>query len=239
MRRFAALFLCAAGCSGFHAPTPSEFETLGLPERPSPPGIDRLKIRLSVDGDTLAGEFDGVVLVRRGENGPTVRLQLFGDLGPKTIELMSRRDRIVGYFPQTREAVDCALPGEASPHPLLFMGATLVERFTDVTKPRVIGVRQEEGGAWGLDLRPAIDGMSVRIRRSKDGRVTMRRFSWMYGLSWTEEWTEDAARAVIEASGLSIRLQVLEEYRGIALTNPGVMDLSLPDDARIVRGSRK
>jgi hypothetical protein len=230
--------LGAAGCAGFRPPTRSDLEKLDLPERPASPGYERLRIQMSIDSASLAGEFDGALLVRRDQSGPVVRLNLFGDLGPKMIDLMARRDRIVGYFPQTREAVDCALPREAAPHPLVFMGATLVERFSEVSKSRVIGVREADEGRWWLDLRPAIEGMTTRVLWSRHDGVRESRFSWMYGLGWREEWS-DPRSAIVRAAGISIRVRILEESTSTLLANPGVMDLALPSDAHIVRGSRK
>jgi hypothetical protein len=191
---------------------------------------------MSVDSPWLAGEFEGAVLARHGGGAPVIRMQLFGDLGPKILELSARPGRIVGYFPQTREAVDCALPAEAAPHPLILLGASLVERFSAVNAERVLGLREEADGAW-IRLRPAIEGMETRVFRDRAGRMETRRLSWMYGLSWEEQWRgEEEVR--IAAPDLSIRVKILERESKPG-GDTGSPDLVLPGDVHVVKGSRK
>jgi hypothetical protein len=232
----ALLFVIAAGCSGFVPPTSSDLERMGIAGRTSLSGYTRLRIRMSLDSASLAGEFEGVVLARLGDGGPVIRMQLFGDLGPKVIDLMVRPNHIVGVIPPTREAVDCALPGEATPHPLLFMGATLAEHFSGVTAPRVLGVR-EEGDRWWLNLKSIVPGMTTQVLYQKSGAVRESRFSWMYGLSWREEWITPE-QADIVASKTSFRVRILKEDFGVP-ANPELLELTLPQDVRIVAGSRK
>jgi hypothetical protein len=190
---------------------------------------------MSVDSPMLAGEFEGVVVARRSRTDPVLRAQLFGDVGPKFAELLARPDRIAGYFPQTREGIDCSLPREASPHLLLFVGASLVEEFlTRVDRTRVTGVREEGEETW-LRLRPAIPGTECHFSRS--GASRKRRFAWMTGVHWTEEWpTFEEAR--ITAPNVSIRIRILERTHP-SLESLATLELRLPEDVRIVKGSRK
>jgi len=191
---------------------------------------------MSVDSPWLAGEFEGVVLARHGSEAPIIRLQLFGDVGPKAVDLLARPDRVTGYFPQLREGIDCSLPREASPHPLLFMGASLVEKFTPVRSDRVQGIREEERGWWML-LRPAIGGMKSYVFRDSAGQLGRRRYCWMYGVCWEEECSGPDA-AVITAPRISLRVRILQREEP-APSKPTDFELTLPDDVRVVLGSRK
>lgn len=239
MRRLvAAVLLCAVGCSGFVPPTPDQLQAIDLPKTFTGPkeSASRYRVRLSVDSPWLAGEFDGVVLVRDRGGVPAVRIQLFGDVGPKMIDLSARRDRIVGYFPQAREGVDCALPREAARHPLLFLGASLLERFTTKLSDHVLGVREEEDGLW-VKLSPAIDGMTSAVFRDRAGSMRRHRFSWMAGVEWEEDQTADQELR-ITAPRMVIRVRTLDQEDGVAV-KPGALDVTLPADVRIVEGSRK
>ena len=238
MRRLLAfVLLSAAGCSGFDQPTDERLHGIPLDADEAGPSALRCRFRMSVEHPSLAGEYDGVVVAHQSRTNPVLRVQLFGDLGPRFADLMARPDRIVGYFPQTREGVDCALPQEASPHLLLFVGASLVEEFlTRVDRSRVIGVRREGEEPW-LRLRPAIQGTECHLFRDGAGKVKKRRFFWMTGVSWHEEWsTPDVCR--ITAPNLSIQVKILERTPQ-PLTTLVTLDLKLPEDVRIVKGSRK
>ena len=191
---------------------------------------------MSLDSAWLAGEFDGVVVAMRGPEGPLVRVQLFGDLGPKMLDLLARPGRVVGFFPQTSEGIDCALPEEAAPHLLLFMGASLLERFSCWTPARILGVREGTEG-WEVELRPAVRGTEVHTFHDRTGRPLKRRIWWMYGLSWDETWAgPDELR--IAATKLSLRVRILERTTD-ATIKPGTLELTLPSDVRLTQGSRK
>jgi hypothetical protein len=236
VRRLLAVFLLAAGgCSGFSSPTPDDFRRLRLDPAPPHPEAVRYRIRLSVDSAWLAGEFDGVVISREGPS-PRARVQLFGDVGPKVVELLAAPDRILGYFPQAHEGVDCRLPGEAAPHPLLFLGASLLEDFADLTEDRVVGVRQDPEG-WWLDLKPVVPGMRSQALRSPDGRTIERRLVWMYGIGWRERW-DRRDEGDVRARGLSLRIRVLETAP-LEQRPERAFTLEVPADVRIVEGSRK
>ena len=239
MRRLPAilLFLSAAGCSSFDAPTDERLRGIPLDSEETGPSALRCRFRMSVDHPSLAGEYDGVVVAHQARANPVLRAQLFGDLGPRFADVMARPDRIVGYFPQTREGVDCALPREASPHLLLFLGASLIEEFlTRADRSRVTGIRREGEETW-LRLRPAIQGTECHLFRDEAGKSKKRKLFWMTGVSWQEEWpTPDECR--ITAPNLSIRVKILER-KAQPLTTLVTLDLKLPDDVRIVKGSRK
>lgn len=235
-RRIAVLLLCAAGCTSFDQPSDDRLRGLPL-DRESPSGTVRCRFRMSLDSPWLAGEYDGVVVAHRSPFNPVLRVQLFGDLGPKMVDLVARPDRIVGYFPQTRDGIDCELPREASPHLLLFVGASLVEEFLGrVDASRVTGVRNENGGAW-LRLRPAIQGTESLLYLHRSSPERTRRVSWTTGVWWEEHWS-GPEECRITAPRLSIRVKILERtvHAPAALES---MELKLPEDIRIVKGSRK
>ncbi len=167
---------------------------------------------------------------------PKARVQLFGDVGPKVLDLLASPDRILGYFPQTHEGVDCRLPGEAAPHPLLFLGASLLEDFADVPEGRVAGVRPDPEG-WWLDLKPVVPGMSSQALRAPDGRTIERRFRWMYGVGWRERW-DRRDEGEVRARGLILRVRVLEAAP-LEKRPDRAFDLEVPGDVRLVEGSRK
>lgn len=231
------LLLGAAGCSGFAAPTPDQLKALELSPSAVPPATtyERHRIRMSIDSPWLAGEFEGGVVARRGAS-PAIRAQLFGDLGPKALDVMARPDRIVGFFPQALNGVDCALPAEAVPHPLLFLGVSLIEEFALRSEDRVRGIREEEGGVWVL-LQSAVPGLEVSEFRRADRQWTRRRYRWIYGAAWEQE-RSGPDELTITASGVLIRVKILERSAE-APRNPALLDLELPADVRVVRGSRK
>jgi len=234
-RLLGILLIAAGGCSGFVPPTAEDFRRLRLDPAPRHPEAVRYRIRLSVDSAWLAGEFDGVVLARLGPS-PKARVQLFGDVGPKVVDLLASPERILGYFPQAHEGVDCRLPGEAAPHPLLFLGASLLEDFADVPEERVTGVRPDPEG-WWLDLKPVVPGMSSQVLRAPDGRTIERRFRWMYGVGWRERW-DRPDEAEVRARGLSLLVRILESAP-LERRPERVFDLEVPGDVRLVEGSRK
>jgi len=231
------LLLGAAGCSGFAAPSPDQLKALALAPPAGPPATtyERHRIRMSIDSPWLAGEFEGGVVARRGAS-PAVRAQLFGDLGPKALDVMARPDRIVGFFPQSLNGVDCALPAEAVPLPLLFLGVSLIEEFSGRSESRVRGIREEDGGLWVL-LQSSVPGLEVTEFQRADRQWTRRRFRWIYGVTWEQE-RRGPDELTITASGVLIRVKILE--RNVeAPRNPDLLDLVLPADVRVVRGSRK
>ncbi len=233
------LLLSSVGCSGFARPTPEQLRLLVPSDEPPTPVLERLRVHVSLDSAWLAGEFDGVVVAMRGPEGPVVRVQLFGDLGPKMLDLLARPERIVGFFPQTSEGIDCALPDEASPNLLLFIGASLLERFSRRTPARILGVREEPDG-WWVNLRPAVRGTEVHAFHDRSGRATKRRIRWSYGLygvSWDEE-RPDSDDLRISATKLTLRVRILDRSVDATL-KPGSLELTLPDGVRLTQGSRK
>ncbi|HLY12251.1 MAG TPA: hypothetical protein VKW04_23310 [Planctomycetota bacterium] len=230
------LLLATAGCSGFASPTAEQLQLLPLVPRPAAPVVERLRIQISVDSPWLVGEFEGVVLARSGSEPPVIRLQLFGDVGPKMLDLLASPDRMIGYFPQIREGIDCTLPREAAPHPLLFLGASLVEMFTPISADRVLGIREEEQG-WWIKLEPAIRGMRSLVFRNPAGAWSRRRYFWMYGVGWDEDWSHPD-RWSITAPHIALRVRILERERG-ASAKPTDFELKVPSDVAIVVGSRK
>jgi len=177
-----------------------------------------------------------VAQARIEKNQAAVRAQVFGDLGPKMMDLLARTDRIVGYFPQPREGVDCALPDQTAPHLLLFLGATMIEDFLPLRRDRVAGIREEEGGVW-LRLKPVVPGLVTDVFLTRPGEIQKRRFSWIYGIRWEEIRTSSDERR-ITAPNIEIRVKVIERDQEPP-ANPGIFDLTLPGDVHLSRGSRK
>lgn len=244
MKRFAGfLLLLAAGCAGFDEPTSERL--IGLPLRPPVAEADSarrrilVRFQMSIDSPWLAGEYEGVAAAWEFGGEPRLLAQLWGDLGPKTAELLVSPDRVVGYFPQIREGVDCSIPREATPHPLLFMGASLAQELLSPETPAsVTGVREESDGTW-LRLHPFFRGTEVhRLMSRANPETKKRRFWWMIGVHWEETWTSPL-ECRITAPNLSIRVKILERT-GRESGIPGAdRHLILPDDVRIVAGSRK
>ncbi len=213
MIRFAPLLL-AAGCSGFGAPGETDLELLRSIPPPAGPFV-RIRATVDIDGRWLAGTFEAALAARSGAD-PAVRLQLFPDLGGKALDLAVRRDRITGYFPQSGEGIDWALPSEARAHPLLFIGLTLLERFSPVGPDRVLGVRP--GPPPEFLLRPAVD--LVRVVWN-GGRI----YRWAPGVEWSEK---DGS---VEARDLRIRVRV-HESKPVEALDESVFTLSLPGGVR-------
>lgn len=235
MRRvIGPLLLIAAGCSGFAPVTPQQLDALRRSDETF--SFTRCKFRMSVVSAWLTGEFDGVAVATGGSGSPAARVQIFGDLGPKVLDLASRPQRIVGYFPQTMEGVDCALPDEAAPHLLLFMGATVLEDLVPFRSSRIVEIREEEDGAW-LRLKPVLPGLHTDLFRARSGELLKRRFSWIYGIGW-EETRIGAEEWRITAPRIDIRVKIVERDHSPP-AKLEILDLALPGDVRLSRGSRK
>ena len=79
--------------------------------------------------------------------------------------------------------------------------------------------------------------MECRVFRDAATKSKKRKFFWMTGVSWEEEWaTPDECR--ITAPDLSIRVKILERTHR-PLSTLATLELTLPADVRIVKGSRK
>jgi hypothetical protein len=207
MRRTAAAILAGlAACAGLEPLDPETARALG--ELPGPEGpFVRAKVLLEIESPSFSGRFEGVVLGRSGPE-PAVRAQFFHDVGGKALDLSARPNRIAGRFPATGESILMSLPSEARPHPLAFLGASLLERFAAVTPERAQGVRRAEEGTW-LVLEGAARGVRVEVLLPGG---TPRRFSWMRGVRWEERGVP--RRSVeIEAPRLRARGRILETRR--------------------------
>jgi hypothetical protein len=116
---------------------------------------------VTITSDALSGEFTGRLAARR-DTAPTVRVQLFPDLGGKVLDVLVDARQVVAVMPQAGLAVsrrtdDATLP----PYdPLLFVAVSLLESFTPVTKLRVRGARRVDGGVELL-LDPTVAGTRV------------------------------------------------------------------------------
>jgi hypothetical protein len=195
------------------------------------PGSDRpqqLKVKLDIESPWLSGQFDGVVLVKPG---PVVRAQFFPDLGGKVLDLLAKPGRIVGYFPMAHEGVDCALPDEAVPHPLLFMGLHLLERAAPITRGRVTGWFAVSTGDT-VRIRSVIEGASETLFLPvlEPRAIAWRRFHWMYGVEW-KEVVETPDRFAILAPRVTIRIDILER-KALESLPDSKFELALPPDVR-------
>lgn len=224
MRTLAPVLLAAfLGCAPWREVPEHQAKEL---ERVAP-GVDRpqrLKVRVDLESPWLSGQFDGVILVRPG---PAVRAQLFPDLGSKVVDLLATPDRIVGYFPMTQEGVDCSLPAEAKPHPILFMGLHLLERAAPVTRERMTGWFNVTGADF-FRVRSIVEGASQTFRVPWWGGAAVREISWMYGLSW-REIQESPSTIRIEAPRLKMRVVILER-RAVESLPAAAFELRLPPE---------
>lgn len=189
--RVALPLLLLAGCAGWAEPTAED--RARLRDRTLLPRYLRSTTRVVIESPWISGSFAAVLVGRIGED-PAVRLQLLPDLGGKALDLLARPDRVRGSFPHAGESVDWRLPGDAKPHPLLFIAITLLEEFGPPPAGRVTGVRD---GA--CRLRPVVPGTRVEMR-SEEGSGEVLTFSWG-GATWTY-----AGGRVVEAPGLRIRV---------------------------------
>jgi hypothetical protein len=136
-----------------------------------------------VDSPRFSGLFEAVLAARPG-GAARARLQLFPDVGGKVLDLVATPRRIAGFFPPTHESFEAELPlADGAPrHLLFFMGVTLLELFTPVTPGRVRGARAD-GGAWEVELEPAVAGGRVRAWIDPAGAVLRRAFRYG-GVAW-------------------------------------------------------
>ncbi|HLF92247.1 MAG TPA: hypothetical protein VJB14_02200 [Planctomycetota bacterium] len=226
MRPALALALLAGlGCSPWRIPPE---EVLSSLERTQPP-LDRpqrLKVRLDIESPWMSGQFEGVVLVRPG---PAVRAQFFPDVGGKVVDLLATPDRIVGYFPATREGIDCALPSEAKPHPILFMGLHLLERAAPITRDRVTGWFAISTADL-FRVRSLVEGASETLILDPLGTLRERRFEWMYGLGWRES-PLGPSKFVVEAPRIRMTVEVLER-QVLEKAPEAAFELKLPPGVR-------
>lgn len=206
MKRTAWLLLAAGlGCRGLPEPSPEMLARVR--EIPAPEGpYVRLRAEIDIDSEWLAGHFEGVIVARTGPE-PVVRAQFFPDLGGKAFDLVARPDRITGNLPPLDETTDEPMPLEGRPHPLHFIGLTLMEHFAPSTEDRILGVRED---GWIL-LQPIIEGSRVMIRLGPGNRIVRRRYEWGYGISWEEEPGPEGS--TIRAKGLRLRVKIHETKR--------------------------
>lgn len=135
-----APLLLLAGCAGWADPTAEDLRRLGDADRR--PAYVRGKAVVDVSSPWFTGQFTTALVARTGGD-PAVRLQLIPDLGGKAVDLFMSPTRLRGRFPHTGEELDWALPEQARPHPLLFIGITVLEEFASVV-PRVVGAQEEK-----------------------------------------------------------------------------------------------
>ncbi len=228
----------ASGCRSWSEPTEMERRDAARAH----PGIDRparLRVRLDVESPWLSGQFAGVVLARPG---PEVRAQFFPDIGGKVIDLLATPRRIAGYFPMSREGMDCRLPEEARPHPLLFMGLHLLERVAPLAPERVTGwkvidrtpmdyvVAKEEARVDSVVEGASLELLFIRHQASIPFlQLRGRRFRWGFGIGWTERFEEGAL--LVEAPGLRLRVEVLERET-LESVPASHFELELPSDVK-------
>jgi len=191
------------------------------------PGVDRptrLRVRLDIESPWLSGQFEGAVLVKPG---PVVRAQFFPDLGGKALDLVARTDRIVGYFPMTHEGIDCAVPAEVVPHPILFIGLHLLERTAPLTRDRVTGWFAVSTGE-AVRIRSIVEGASgtLFLCVHQPAHIVWRKLRWIYGIEW-KETSETPDRFTVLAPGFRLRLEVLER-KTLESVPDSAFQLSLP-----------
>jgi hypothetical protein len=235
VRRWGAVLgFLAAGCSGFAEPDPDTLKSLRLPG-PASVAAQRITFTADLDSPKLAGRFSGVAI---GESGPRpqARVQLLPDLGPKAVDLLARPDRILGWLPQQKEGVDCALPGEAGLHLITLMGITVLEQLAPLEATRIAGVRRD-GEAWLLDVPSVVPGCRTTVRYRPGSGVERRDFRWIWGVSWSQEFAGDR-ESVVRGGSLTVRILVVERTP-IAATEARRFRLELPEDVAVVKGSRK
>lgn len=208
MRRKAAALLLAAlaACAGLEPLDPETARALGELPRPEGPAV-RAWVLLEIESPSFSGRFEGVLLGRSGPE-PAVRAQFFPDVGGKALDLSARPDRIAARLPATGESLLMRLPGGARPHPVTFLGASLLERFAAPIPERVRGVRRGNGETW-IVLEGAARGVCVEVLVPGG---TRRRFSWMRGVRW-EERDVPGGSVEIEAPRLRARGEVLKTRR--------------------------
>lgn len=219
--------LAGLGCSPWTTPPEKILEEV---ERLQPPPKlpQRLRVRLDLESPWLSGQFEGAVLVKEG---PVLRAQFFPDVGGKAIDLLARRDRIVGYFPMAHEGIDCALPSEAVPHPLLFMGLHLLERAAPVTRDRVDGWFAISTGD-AVRVRSLVEGASetLFLALHEPRYIVWRKLRWMYGVEW-KEVDESRDKFTVIAPRLKLRVEVLER-KALESVPDSAFELSLPPELR-------
>ena len=196
---WALLLAGIVGCRGFSEPGPEVFQRVrALPPLPGP--FVRIQAVMDIDSDWLAGTFEGVIIAKTGPS-PVVRAQFFPDLGGKAFDLVAQPDRITGSLPLLQETVDTPLPLKGRPHPLHFIGITLLERFAPITEDRVLGQRED---GWIL-LDPIVEGTRHTALWSEPGRIARRRFEWGFGIAWEAEH-DSLGGTTIRAPGVRLRV---------------------------------
>ena len=221
----ALALITGLGCSPWMTPPEEALQSLEKLQSP----LDRpqrLKVRLDIESPWMSGQFDGVVLVKPG---PVVRAQFFPDVGGKVVDLLATPGRIVGYFPMTREGVDCALPAEAKPNPILFMGLHLLEHATAITRDRVTGWFAIST-ADVFRVQPVVKEASETVVVDVLGALRERRFEWMYGLAWKESRIS-ASKFVVEAPRIRMVVEVLDR-KALDPVPASAFELALPPEVR-------
>lgn len=203
--RVALPLLLLAGCAGWAEPTEESGRILALAESQAfvlgMPRFVRGRAAVDVESPWFSGRFTAALVARTGAD-PAVRLQLLPDLGGKAVDLTITSSRLRGRFPHSGEEIDWALPGDARPHPLLFIGLTLLEGFASA-EGRVTGYRPD-GAAHVYRLRGLVPPTAVELALEPTGLSMPAYFrEWRFG--WKGgSWTLD--RKGVEAPRTAVRL---------------------------------
>lgn len=217
--------LLLAGCAGLPAPTPEALRRLKTSFPPPSSPYVRVHAEVRIDSDRFAGNFHAVLVARTGGD-PQVRLQLLPDVGPKVLDVLATRQRIRGWFPQTGEMLDVALPSEARAHPIVFFGLTLLERFADI-EGRVLATNGADFTLKPLSPVVEVSGSALPFGLGRETHPRSLTFRWSSAVSW--HWSN--APESVRADGFELEAVGWKEQR-LDRIDESVFRLELPVDSR-------
>jgi hypothetical protein len=163
-------------------------------------------VQIDFETPMLEGSFEGVLIAKTGTE-PSLRLQLFPDVGPKVLDLTATSE-FIACDSEDADPFYCPLPSEERIPPSLpfLFAVTLLEHFATLDPTRVVGVRDWEEG-HELELTPHSSGVEVRIFLRHDGSIAGRWFR--YGRI---RWRETAGNPLeLEARGVHVVLETITE----------------------------
>lgn len=131
-----------------------------------------------IESERLAGVFRAALAARCGTL-PSVRLQLFPDVGGAILDVTATPTRLLGRIGggELRELDPRA--GVDEPDVLVMIAATLAEACARVDDARVRDVRHDDDG-WRVSLQPAWPLVDLRVDAivSSDGKLLRREYRW-------------------------------------------------------------
>lgn len=159
-----AMVSLTGACSSFGPVAAATREAVG--SMPLSEDLPAEQFVLELESPVLTGVFD-VLFVHEA---PTMRMQLFPDVGGKVMDLTVDRLGVTARTPTDTYRAETPLD-DAEPHLGLALAMMMSEMVAPVTGERLLGQRTESDGSLSVQLLPALGAGRVTAHLGGDGRI--------------------------------------------------------------------